>query len=99
MKSEGEGERKHDSRDEKRRRGGWREEEREEEKDNRQGVFLTAQEDDSDSDDEAPEAFEDNPMPILKGAVNQGGKSKKVKILLTRARLSTWSQGRWQTVS
>ena len=33
-------------------------------------------------DEEGPEAFEDNPMPVLKGSVRVSDKLKKVKILV-----------------
>ena len=53
------------------------------------GVYVTQQEDNSESEEaEGPEAFEDNPMPILKGAVKVSDGTKKVKILYTQGQLS-----------
>ena len=50
---------------------------------NNSGVFAVKQGDDSDSDEEdSPEASEDSPMPILKGAIRISDGDVKDKILI-----------------
>ena len=87
--------------EEENRRETVREEEREDRElppqgtHNNSGVFAVKQGDDSDSyEEDGPEAFEDDPMPIFKSAIRISDGNMKVKILIdSGAAISLISKG------